>query len=500
MPFVTDTFTDANTTLLTAHAGELGATGWIKLPGASNVNPPRISSNAVPLAETSGDFQYAAPGIPASRNYTSYAVFNLSGSLNSSVFGVMNNCSSVADTKYRFQWFGNFGSPLFQIRRFVAGVEVVIGTLNLGLSAGSHRLSLETLATGLNAYAQRTSDGFYLTSAGTYTATKTVLLASSDTTITAVGLAAFVISAGTITDVVADSFGADDPAAGTAPAITVQPANQSVTAPATATFSVTATGTALTYQWRKNGTNISGAVSVSYTTPATSVGDSGALFSVVVAGDTAPSATSANATLTVAAGGTAPAITVQPTNQSVTAPATATFSVTATGTALTYQWRKNGTNISGAVSSNYTTPATTLVDNGAGFDVVITGSVAPAATSSVASLSVSLAGTAPSISAQPASQAGIVGGSATFSVTAAGSGALSYQWKFNGINVGTNAPTYTRSGLIIGDNGGTVTVVVTGDTAPPATSTAAVLTVSVPATSAGGKLLVSIDLFGGLSI
>ena len=52
--------------------------------------------------------------------------------------------------------------------------------------------------------------------------------------------------------------------------ITTQPASQTVTAGQTATFTVTATGTApLSYQWQKNGAAISGATSSSYTTPAT---------------------------------------------------------------------------------------------------------------------------------------------------------------------------------------------------------------------------------------
>ena len=103
-------------------------------------------------------------------------------------------------------------------------------------------------------------------------------------------------------------------AAGTAPTITVQPANQTVTAGATATFSVTATGSGLTYQWRRNGTNIGSATSSSYTTPATTVSggsaNNGDVYSVVVTGDTAPAATSSNATLTVnaATGPTLPAV------------------------------------------------------------------------------------------------------------------------------------------------------------------------------------------------
>jgi hypothetical protein len=99
-------------------------------------------------------------------------------------------------------------------------------------------------------------------------------------------------------------------ASGTAPSISSQPANQTVTAGATATFSVAATGTGtFAYQWRRNGSNISGATSASYTTPATTVSggsaNNGDLYSVVVTGDTAPTATSNNATLTVNAPGAA---------------------------------------------------------------------------------------------------------------------------------------------------------------------------------------------------
>lgn len=75
--------------------------------------------------------------------------------------------------------------------------------------------------------------------------------------------------------------------------------SQTVTAGQTATFSAMATGTApLTYQWQKNGANISGAMSSSYTTPATATADSGEQFRVMVS-NAAGNATSNPATLTV---------------------------------------------------------------------------------------------------------------------------------------------------------------------------------------------------------
>jgi len=139
-----------------------------------------------------------------------------------------------------------------------------------------------------------------------------------------------------------------------------------------ATFSVVATGTApLSYQWRKNSTNISGATAASYTTPATTTADNNATFDVVVA-NSVNSVTSSSATLTVNSVPVAPTITTPPANQTVTAGQTASFSVVASGTApLAYQWQKNGSDITGATSASYTTSVTTTADSGELFRVVV---------------------------------------------------------------------------------------------------------------------------------
>jgi hypothetical protein len=84
----------------------------------------------------------------------------------------------------------------------------------------------------------------------------------------------------------------------------------------------------------------------------------------------------------------APSITTQPSNQTVTVGATATFSVVATGTTpLTYQWQKGTTPITGATAASYTTTATTSSDNGSQFEVVVTNSVGTI-TSNAATLTV----------------------------------------------------------------------------------------------------------------
>lgn len=88
----------------------------------------------------------------------------------------------------------------------------------------------------------------------------------------------------------------------TRPTITGGPAQQTIVVGNTATFSVTAQsngGTGLAYQWQKNGVNISGANSSSYTTPTVAAVDDGDAYRVIVT-DSAGSAVSVIADLIVA--------------------------------------------------------------------------------------------------------------------------------------------------------------------------------------------------------
>jgi hypothetical protein len=164
------------------------------------------------------------------------------------------------------------------------------------------------------------------------------------------------------------------------------PENQTVTVGQTATFSVSANGGGpFTYQWYKNGSPISGAISNIYTTRPTSMGDTGAVFTVSVS-SAAGTVTSSPATLTVNA--IKPTITTQPASQTVTLGQPATFGVTANGTGpLAYQWYMNGIAISGATSSTYTTPPTTSSNNGAVYTVTVANS-AGSVTSNSASLAI----------------------------------------------------------------------------------------------------------------
>jgi len=168
------------------------------------------------------------------------------------------------------------------------------------------------------------------------------------------------------------------------PSITVQPQSQAVTGGAAATFSVTSSGSGLTYQWYFDRSPISGATAASYTLSSTEAANSGT-YAVTVT-NSLGSATSLSANLIVSPAA-APSISTQPANQAVTQGFPAQFSVGATGQVpLAYQWLKNGTPIPGATSSTYAIGVAQPSD--AGSYSVSVSNAAGAATSTTVTLSV----------------------------------------------------------------------------------------------------------------
>lgn len=94
----------------------------------------------------------------------------------------------------------------------------------------------------------------------------------------------------------------------------------------------------------------------------------------------------------------------------------------------------------------------------------------------------STAAVAPTITSQPLSQTIIAGQTATFSVVAAGTSPLAYQWRKNGMSIsGATASSYTTPAETTSDNGAQFTVVVS-NSAGTVTSVAATLTVTAPGT------------------
>lgn len=155
---------------------------------------------------------------------------------------------------------------------------------------------------------------------------------------------------------------------GAAPLITQQPTDQSILSGGNVTFGVAAIGSApLTYQWRLNGTNISGATDATLTVSNATSASAGN-YSVVVA-NYYDSVISSNALLTVM---TPPKIISQTPSQIVLVGNPATFGVNATGDApLTYFWTRNNSLISGATNSTYVLANAQLADSGSKFSCLV---------------------------------------------------------------------------------------------------------------------------------
>jgi hypothetical protein len=200
----------------------------------------------------------------------------------------------------------------------------------------------------------------------------------------------------------------------------------------------TGTGSGYTYQWKRNGTNISGATTSSYTV------STAGTYTIVVSASGC-SNTSAGVVITV---GTLPTATI-------TAGGPTTFcsggSVTLTansGSGYTYQWKLNGTNISGATSQSYS------ATQAGGYTVVVSSGGCNRTSSTMTTSLVS--GPTLSCSASPSNS------TVSVSVTS-GTGPYTYAWNTNPINTTATATvpasgSYTVS--VQGANGCTSTCTV----------------------------------------
>lgn len=255
----------------------------------------------------------------------------------------------------------------------------------------------------------------------------------------------------------------------TAPAITSQPQSVARNEGQSASFTVSATGSApLAYQWKKDGTAIPNALSSTYAINAVQAVDAGS-YTVTVS-NSAGSATSNAAVLTV---NQAVAITTQPTSLTVDVGQPASFSVTASGMApISYQWAKDGAVIPGATAATYSVAAASASDAGT-YTVLVTDATAASVGSQPATLSVNLP---PTITTQPQSQSVPAGTSVTLSVSATGVSPFTYQWWKDGSNIpsGTSS-TYTIASFS-GSDAGSYTVVITNRLGT-VTSQAAVLAI-----------------------
>jgi hypothetical protein len=280
------------------------------------------------------------------------------------------------------------------------------------------------------------------------------------------------------------------------PHITSQPHNLTIQAGSTATFTVAATGSGLTYQWFKNHTNVladGGNVSGSATATLTlsnCFGIDRGVYSVAVS-NAVSGLVSGNATLTV----TDPVIVTQPVGVTNLAGSNVVFSVTAVGSApLSYQWYLKNRILPGDTGSTLTLNNITALNAG-NYKVVVTN-IYGKVTSSSAKLVI-----APplNITSQPTNVVAVQGDNVNFSVAVSGQAPFSYQWQLNGTNIpGANSQTLALSSVTV-SNAGSYQVLVSDPmqalTSQPATLS--VYTSTVPTLSiSSSNSVVAVTLAG----
>ena len=227
---------------------------------------------------------------------------------------------------------------------------------------------------------------------------------------------------------------------------TLAPQNQTVKPGNTATFIAAASGTPpISYQWRFNGVNVTGATSATYEIPNVQPANAGAY--TVVAQNAASTIESPPAFLGI---NQAPAITVPPLDQVAALGGSATFTVTAIGTPpLAFQWRLSGVDIAGATSAALTINNVSAANVGE-YTVVVSN-----ASDSVASPPARLNLTIPlTILEDPQSQTVTAGSSAIFSMRIGGPTQVAYQWRKDGVAIaGANSANLALSNVQPADAG-----------------------------------------------
>ncbi len=259
--------------------------------------------------------------------------------------------------------------------------------------------------------------------------------------------------------------------------INTQPLAAVVCAGSGTTFTVSATGTSLAYQWQEstnggttwNNITNGGVYGGATTTTLTLTGVTGAMdtyqYRAVVSSSTSCAIVNSNAALLTI--NTAPAVTTQPVASSICAGANTSFAVAASGTGIGYQWQvsTNGgttwTNItnaapySGATTATLTVTAATAAMNSYSYRCVISGTCTPAANSNAVVLTVVSPVT---ITTQPAATTSICStGNTSFSVTGNSSVAIAYQWQVS-TDGGTTWNNVTNTAPYSGATTATLTI------------------------------------------
>lgn len=139
MPFVSDTFTDADGTNTVSHTGETGAT-WTEHPSSSNVNSQAIINNR--MRHQGGTIAFYASGVPATAEYdveVDVVVFTTFGVV---YYGVSGRADTTADTLYYVSY--DVPDGRWGLYKRVAGTQTSLGSYTQALTDGvTYALKLE---------------------------------------------------------------------------------------------------------------------------------------------------------------------------------------------------------------------------------------------------------------------------------------------------------------------------------------------------------------------
>lgn len=261
--------------------------------------------------------------------------------------------------------------------------------------------------------------------------------------------------------------------------ITAQPAAFTSCAAGIATFSVTATGTTSAYQWQEstngggawnnitNGGIYTGATTPAITLTGVTAGMNNNQYRCIISG-TAP-CTPVNSNAGILSVNTAPAITAQPVaSTTLCAGSNTSYTVTANGTALTYQWQlsttgtagpwsdiTNGGIYTGATTATLALTGITPAITSNQYRCVVNGTCTPAVTSANTALTVI---SPVSITTQPIGNTAICSTVNTnFTVAGSSTVAILYQWQVSA-DGGANWANISNTTPYTGTTTGTLTI------------------------------------------
>ncbi len=287
--------------------------------------------------------------------------------------------------------------------------------------------------------------------------------------------------------------------------ITTQPSNATVCEGSNTSFTVAGSGTGIIYQWQvstdgggsynnvSNGGVYSGATTATLTITGATFSMNNYRYRCQLSNAVCPTPGISNAAILTV--NTLPAISSQASDATICVGGSNTFTISATGTGITYQWQvstdggANWNNIAGATSTSYTLTGAVIGQNNNRYRCVVTGTCAPPANSTGAILTV----IAPvSITNQPANAAVCTGNNTSFTIAGSSVQTIIYQWQvstdgganYNNVNngavySGATTATLTITGAVLTMNNYRYRCLLSNATcAVPTISNATVLTVN----------------------